>query len=120
MPSPNPHYHNYNHSSSSLENLRLISYCPLCNAHYNPSEAKILEQKDGAHLIHVECGRCRSSIVAVVITGGIGVSSVGLITDLTSQDVLRFKNGESISEDDVLAAYQLLSQNKDWLSWLAA
>ncbi len=93
---------------SPLENLRLISYCPLCNAHYNPVEAKILEQKDGAHLIHVECGACRSSIVAVVITGGIGVSSVGLITDLTGQDVMRFKNSEALAEDDVIAAYEAL------------
>lgn len=98
------------HSSSSpLDNLRLISYCPLCNTHYNPSEAKVLEQKDGAHLIHIECRRCQSSIVAVVITGGIGISSVGLITDLTSQDVLRFKNKESVNENDVIEAYELIT-----------
>lgn len=104
---------NYNQSPSPLDNLRLISYCPLCNVHYNPTEAKILEQKDGAHLIHVECGECRSSIVAVVITGGLGVSSVGLITDLTSQDVMRFKNSEVLSEDDVIAAYEELRGESD-------
>lgn len=97
-------------SSSPLDNLRLISYCPLCNAHYNPAEAKILEQKDGAHLIHVECTVCRSSIVAVVIMGGMGISSVGLITDLTSQDVLRFKNTRPINEDDVIEAYRALRE----------
>lgn len=99
-------------SSSPLDNLRLISYCPLCNAHYNPAEAKILEQKEGAHLIHVECGACHSSIVAVVIMGGIGISSVGLITDLTSQDVLRFKNSNPINEDDVIEAYRALSEEQ--------
>ena len=104
---------NFQHSSSSLDNLRLISYCPLCNAHYSPTEAKILEQKDGAHLIHVECGNCRSSIVAGGITGSIGISSVGLITDLTSQDVMRFKNSESLSEDDVIEAYQTLTVDSD-------
>lgn len=100
---------NNGYNSSPLDNLKLISYCPLCNTHYNPSEAKILEQRDGAHLIHVECGNCRSSIVAVVITGGIGISSVGLVTDLTSDDVLHFKNRDSLSEDDVIDAYRLLS-----------
>ena len=104
---------NFQHSSSSLDNLRLISYCPLCNAHYSPTEAKILEQKDGAHLIHVECGNCRSSIVAVVITGSIGISSVGLITDLTSQDVMRFKKKESLNENDVIEAYQTLTPDSD-------
>ena len=96
------------YNPSPLDNLKLISYCPLCNTHYNPSEAKILEQKEGAHLIHVECGNCRSSIVAVVITGGIGISSVGLVTDLNSEDVMRFKNEDYLNEDDVLKAYQFL------------
>ncbi len=96
--------------SSPIDNLRLISYCPMCNTHYNPNEARILEQKDGAHLIHVECRRCYSSIVAVVITGGIGISSVGLITDLTAEDVLRFKNQESVTEDNVIEAYEYFKQ----------
>ncbi len=113
------HSPNYQQSSSSLDHLRLISYCPLCNAHYNPSEARILEQKDGAHLIHVECGTCHSSIVAVVITGGLGVSSVGLITDLTSLDVMRFKNEEAVSEDDVIAAYEKLSARPDLAALLS-
>jgi hypothetical protein len=101
----------YHNSSSSLEHLRLISYCPLCNTHYNPGEANILEEKDGTHLIHIECRRCKSSIVAVVITGGIGVSSVGLITDLTAEDVRKFKNKGSVSEDDVIEAYQRIQED---------
>jgi len=115
MSTSTPHEHGQ--SSHSLDNLRLISYCPLCNTHYNPSEAKILEQKEGAHLIHIECRACHSSIVAVVITGGIGISSVGLITDLTSQDVLRFKNHDSIDGDHVLEAYEL-TQKSDFLNFL--
>ncbi len=102
----------FQHASSSLDNLKVISYCPLCNTHYNPNEAKILEEKEGAHLIHIACGKCKSSIVAVIITGGIGVSSVGLITDLTARDVQRFKQSNPISEDDVLTAYELIQGNK--------
>jgi|TARA_B100001971_G_C18200730_1_gene544416 hypothetical protein len=114
MSEKDPSFHN---SSSSLDNLRVISYCPLCNTHYNPSEAKVLEEKDGAHLIHVECGKCHSSIVAVIITGGIGVSSVGLITDLTSGDVTRFKNQDSVTEDDVIEAYESI-KSEDFIKML--
>lgn len=105
-----PQHHQYQHSSSSLENLRLISYCPLCSTHYNPGEAEVLEERNGAHLIHVSCRKCESSIVAVIMTGGIGVSSVGLITDLTGKDVVRFKNAKPISSDDVIEAYELTKQ----------
>lgn len=111
---------NQQNSPSPLDGLRLISYCPLCNTHYNPREAKVLEQKEGAHLIHVQCRNCCSSIVAVVITGGIGVSSVGLITDLTSHDVVRFKNQEAVAENDVIAAYEVLSKPHDLRELLSA
>ncbi|MEK7189179.1 MAG: hypothetical protein AAB671_01620 [Patescibacteria group bacterium] len=103
----------YQQSSSSLENLRLISYCPLCSTHYNPSEATVLEEKGGTHLIHVSCRKCGSSIVAVIMTGGIGVSSVGLITDLTGEDVLRFKSASPISSDDVIEAYELTRERPE-------
>lgn len=100
----------YHAQSSSLENLKLISYCPLCNAHYNPSQANVLEEQDSAHLIHVSCSRCSSSIVAVIITSGIGISSVGLITDLTGQDVIRFKSSSKVNEDDVIEAYKTIAK----------
>ena len=100
----------YHNSQSSLENLHLISYCPLCNTHYNPSEADILEQEDGAHLIHVSCSKCSSSIVAVIISSGIGISSVGLITDLSADDVLYFKSGSRVNEDDVIDSVKSVSK----------
>lgn len=93
------------------ESLRLISTCPLCNTQYNPLSAKVLEQRDDAHLVHIQCRRCESSIVAVVVMGGVGVSSVGLITDLTSDDVLRYKDKDSMTDDDLLSLYQEVSSD---------
>lgn len=102
------------------EGLRLISYCPICNTHYNPLTAQILEERDDAHLIHIECRKCGSSIVGLVLTGGLGVSSVSLVTDLTGAEVLRFRRSESIDSDDVLAAHEVLFQSEsDFLTGLS-
>ncbi len=90
------------------ESLRLISYCPICSTHYNPLAAQVLEERDDAHLIHVECRKCGSSIIALVLTGGIGISSVGLVTDLSGEEVLKFRNRESVRIDDVLAMHKEL------------
>lgn len=90
------------------EGLRLISYCPICSTHYNPFNAQILEERDDAHLIHVECRKCGSSIIALVLTGGIGISSVGLVTDLTGEEVLKFRKSDVIASDDVLDAHEQL------------
>lgn len=87
------------------DSLRLISYCPLCNTHYNLLAAKILEERDEAHLIHIQCKKCQSSIVALVLTNGLGVSSVGLVTDLTGEDAQKFVSSPKVSIDDVLMVY---------------
>lgn len=91
------------------DQLRLISSCPLCHTHYNPWQTRILEERDDAHLIYLQCRKCGSAVVAVVLTGWFGVSSIGVVTDLTSEDVLRFKQSAPISADDVLDVHELLS-----------
>ncbi len=93
------------------EGLRLVSYCPLCHLHYNVGDAKILEEHEDTHLMHVVCKRCSSSILVLMLTGELGVSSVGLITDLTSDDVVRFKDQSDIQDDDVIALHEQLHQD---------
>ena len=88
------------------ESLKIISYCPLCDTNYNPLTAEILERRENAHLMYIRCKKCLSSIVAVVVTGVIGVSSIGLVTDLTVDDVMKFQNAEKLSNDDVLDVYE--------------
>lgn len=99
-------------SQFSLDNLKFVSYCPLCNSAYNPLEAKILEEREDAHLVHVRCRNCHSAIVALIVAGGLGVSSIGLVTDLSSEDVLRFKNGEPITIDDILDLHHKLKEQR--------
>lgn len=102
--------------SLPLEDLRLITYCPLCHTHFNPLEAKILDEKGDSHLLHMECRGCHSSIVVLVLASELGVSSVGLVTDLKSDEVIKFKNLMEISCDDVLSVYKELNQKENFLA----
>ncbi len=79
----------------------------------------MVEENDEAHLIHIECRNCGSSIVALVLTGTMGISSVGLVTDLTSEDVQRFKGGNEVTVDDVIDLHQILQGEEDWLAQLS-
>ncbi len=101
-----------NHEMPLDDGLRLVSYCPVCHYPYNPLEAKIVDESDGAHLIHVRCRRCRSAILALVMANQLGVSSVGLITDLDSQEILKFKESSRIGGDDVLSIYRFLGDHE--------
>jgi hypothetical protein len=92
----------------SSENLRFISYCPLCEASYNPLRARILEERDDAHLVHIQCAKCGSSIVALILSSTVGITSVGLITDLTGDDVLHFKDSKKVTADNVLELHNFI------------
>lgn len=94
------------------ESLRLISYCPVCDTSYNPMEARVIDERDDKHLMHIRCKKCAHAILALVLTSGMGVSSMGLLTDLTVDDVMKFRNAEAITVDDVIAFHQLLEKRE--------
>jgi len=98
-----------NHASPFFdEGVKLISYCPLCESSYNPREARVLGEKDDSHLLHIQCGNCANAIIALVLISSVGVSSVGLVTDLGYDEVNRFKEAASVSTDDVIETHHLL------------
>ncbi len=92
----------------SKEILQLVSYCPLCQAPARPQKIRILEAKEDSQLIHVDCSSCHSSILALVINSNYGVASVGLATDLSEEEVIRFKEASLVTADDVIAIHDLL------------
>lgn len=91
------------------QGVKLISYCPLCESSYNPQEAKVLGEKDDSHLLHIQCGNCSNAIIALVLISSVGVSSVGMVTDLAFDEVDRFKQAPAVSTDDVIETHHLLS-----------
>lgn len=94
------------------DGLKLISFCPLCETHYNPVEAQVVGERENSHLLHITCRKCANSIIALILVSPAGVSSVGLITDLSYPDVLKFRNAAEISVDDVLEAHALLEDER--------
>lgn len=100
---------------SSSGSLRLIATCPFCSTTYNLTGAKVLAEREDAHLLHLECVKCGSAVVALVMTNGTGVNSVGLVTDLTSEDVVKFTGTEAINTDDVLAIHEALERPGSFL-----
>ena len=92
------------------ESLKLIAYCPLCNQRYNPLEAKVIDKEENAYLIYVNCRKCHGSIVAVVVSTGFGISSTGLVTDLNSEDLKKFKEAPGVSLNDVIDLHEVLEE----------
>ena len=88
--------------------VKLVSACPLCRKQYKLTDAYIVDEQKGAYLLHTECKNCGSSIVATLVAGRHAVSSMGLVTDLTSADVCKYKDYQPVSCDDVIDCHAWL------------
>jgi hypothetical protein len=94
--------------------LAYILKCPVCGQRYSAEQTKIIEtNEDKAFnnrnlLVHTDCDRCKSSVVFSIAIDGPEIFSIGMVTDLTSQDTSKFKNARPISADEVLATHEFL------------
>lgn len=89
--------------------LRVLTACPFCNTSYTRA-ARVLAQKDDAHVVHIECRNCGGSIVALILPGAVGMQSVGVVTDLLRDEVATFFSALPVASDDVLNIHALLSE----------
>jgi len=89
---------------------QFVSRCPLCNAVYRMEDASTVDSMDDASMMYVECARCKSAIVSVIAMSGMGMISFGMVTDMTRDDLERFRAATSMSSDELLEMIQLLQR----------
>lgn len=90
------------------EGIRLVSSCPLCDAKLSSAKAQLIEERDDMSLVHIQCTKCKTALLVVVVNTQMGVSSVVLITDLSFEDVLTFREVPGVTADDVIALHQTI------------
>lgn len=93
----------------STEGLALISYCPLCDARYTPTHVHLLGERGDTTVLHMTCNKCQNGILALVLANQVGVSSVGVVTDLTYKDALATQHARALTIDDVIDTHQWLT-----------
>lgn len=94
------------------EGMQLIQQCPLCEAAYEPLEIKVVDEREGVHLVFVTCRKCSHSVVALIMNQGNGLSSMGLITDAEPGDLGRLKHSETVNWDDCIAWHNFLKEDQ--------
>lgn len=78
-------------------------------------EARVIDEQGERHLMHIRCKKCAHAIIALVLTTGVGMSSMGILTDLTFDDVLRFRTVPPVTTDDVIALHEMLERDPETL-----
>lgn len=87
-----------------------MSQCPLCKKQHSTEDARILSKKNGAHLVHITCPHCANAVLAVIVVTQLGLSSVGMMTDLDTEDVVRLRQNKPVTEDELLTFHTVLNE----------
>lgn len=90
------------------EGIRLVSSCPLCDAKLSAAKAQMIEEREDMSLVHIQCSKCKTSLLVVVVNTQMGISSVVLITDLSFEDVLTFRDIPELTADTVIEIHQMM------------
>ncbi|TSA44981.1 hypothetical protein D4R52_03310 [bacterium] len=97
-----------------IEWLAFVLRCPICGNKYNTERTNIVDSRETertgntAMLVHTDCEKCKSSVVFSISMEGPDIFSVGMVTDLTSQDTKKFREAKAVTADDVLAFHDFL------------
>lgn len=91
--------------------LKLMKECPLCGREYSETALKIIDESDETRLVHMTCSHCSHAMLAMVLTTRLGLSSIGILTDLTAADVGNFQKKFPLTEDDILNFHNYLENN---------
>lgn len=102
---------------SPSEQLKIISSCPVCNAQNFPEQIKVINQSEGSHLLFIQCRKCKGRVVVLVTQSMHGLSSVGILTELNSDEIMKFSQRLPIVANDVIDVYRFFQQKKQ--NWLA-
>lgn len=92
-------------------NQHFVCRCPFCSEEYDLDGAKVIGEEDESTMVYVTCSQCQSSIIAIVAMSGLGVVSLGLVTDMSEEDTKRFIKGESVSSNELLSIYEILEKD---------
>lgn len=98
-----------------IEMLSFVLRCPVCNYKYNLERTKIIDTKEedqnqATLLVHSDCSQCKSSVVFSIVISGPEIFSIGMITDLTSNDTSKFSSKKPLSADEVLDMHNFVRQ----------
>lgn len=89
---------------------KLLSSCPFCQNQQARFTTSVISSNQAVELVHARCQSCQAAMVALLFSTGPMISSIGLLTDLTLEDVSRFQHDSALSEDDLITIHEGLQE----------
>lgn len=92
------------------EAIKIISRCPICSQNYKTESAQLFAKNESASMVHITCEHCQSSFVAMLLMIGHGLSSVGMVTDMSYDDVVRLHRTAPLTTDEIIEGYTAMQE----------
>ena len=93
------------------DSLRMDGHCPNCGNLFDFRKTQVLAEESGSTLLYLKCSNCGMAAVATMTMSPQGLLFRGMITDLTPQDILKFKDANEIDSEDIMTLHQNLNSN---------
>ena len=92
------------------DHLRLITHCPMCRASYQDAEVRFCNDLGTAKVYHCTCLTCAHALLVVVMENPSFSSSIGMVTDLSADDVRRLDRQTALTTDECVRFHDLLER----------
>lgn len=81
---------------------KLNQHCPLCGSSLVNDEVDIVGSTNNQIMVYTTCGSCGVGLIAKVSWLPQGLVGLGILTDLTKDEIKQKINAKPISADEVL------------------
>lgn len=95
----------------SREHDRVIPQkCPVCGAQRDNLSYMPLGHDDDRTILHISCAKCAGAAMIFVSQHDAGMMTVGVLTDTTPMEARSFFDGQTVSDNDVIAVHDYLNR----------
>ncbi len=81
---------------------RLHHHCPLCGQGLIDSDIEIINSANGQMMVYATCGSCGVGVIAKVSLLPQGLVGLGILTDLTREEINTVNSNSPVSAEEVL------------------
>jgi len=82
---------------------KLSHHCPMCGEQLADGEIDILRARDGEMMVYVTCNSCGVGMVAKLSVVPQGLVGLGVLTDMSRDEVMAVRQAKPVSAEEVLA-----------------
>ena len=90
------------------EQPKILRTCGVCAKEYQDRDITLIDRQDEVSLLHIQCPHCKHSMLAWLGPTLVGMGMIGMVTDLSSEDMLRARGREAFGENDLLEYYDII------------